>query len=109
VRLRRNLGSARAWVEVNDDEPGVGPLPTPPPSIFLCCGWRRGGGQAGDHVFENGPRAQRVVIADVTSDSVMRDLPRRDKRGAYISWICNRIRNMIRVTSCNRRRVESSI
>jgi len=33
LRLRRNLGSTRALVDVNDDEPGMEPLPTPPPSI----------------------------------------------------------------------------
>ena len=34
VRLTRNLGNARASVGVDDDELGIGPLPTSPPSIF---------------------------------------------------------------------------
>ena len=33
LRLRRSLGKTGALVDVNDDEPGMGPLPTPPPSI----------------------------------------------------------------------------
>lgn len=41
VRLRRNLGNTGALVDVNVDEPGVGPLPTPPPSI-LPLWWGRG-------------------------------------------------------------------
>jgi len=33
LRVRRNLGKTGGLVDVNDDEPGMGPLPTPPPSI----------------------------------------------------------------------------
>ena len=33
LRLRRNLGNTGGLVDVNDDEPGMGPLPAPPPSI----------------------------------------------------------------------------
>ena len=33
LRLRRSLGMTWASVDVNEDEPGAGPLPTPPPSI----------------------------------------------------------------------------
>ena len=33
LRVRRNLGKTGGLVDVNDDKPGMGPLPTPPPSI----------------------------------------------------------------------------
>ena len=33
LRVRRNLGKTGGLVDVNDDEPWMGPLPTPPPSI----------------------------------------------------------------------------
>ena len=33
LRFSRNLGNTGALVDVNDDGPGMGPLPTPPPSI----------------------------------------------------------------------------
>jgi len=45
LRLRRNLGKTGGLADVNDDEPGMGPLPTPPPSISCVVkgGW--GGGK----------------------------------------------------------------
>jgi hypothetical protein len=42
LRLRRNLGNTGALVDVNDDEPGMGPLPTPPPSISSVVAGREG-------------------------------------------------------------------
>ena len=107
MRLRRNLGSARAWVDVVDDEPGIGPLPTPPPSIISVCG---GGGRGGKMVITclRAAHVQNALSQGVTSDQVMRDLPEKgQERGLH--KLCNRIRNIIRVTRHNKRRVESSI
>lgn len=45
VRLRRNLGNTGAFVDVVVDEPGIGPLPTPPPSIIRLWWLREGEGR----------------------------------------------------------------
>ena len=43
LRLRRNLGKTGALVDVNDDEPGMGPLPTPPSISSVGDGGRGAG------------------------------------------------------------------
>lgn len=48
LRLRRNLGKIGASVNVDDDEPGTGPLPTAPPSISSVL--TGGRGKESDHV-----------------------------------------------------------
>ena len=53
LRLRRNLGNTGALVDVNDDEPGMGPMPAPPPSISSVVR----GGKERDHVSQSDPRA----------------------------------------------------
>jgi len=66
LRLRRNLGNTGAPVDVDDDEPGTGPMPTPPSISSVVTGRKEG-----DHVYTGVPRARRVV----TRGGVMRYLP----------------------------------
>ena len=65
-RLRRSLGNTGALVDVNDDEPGMGPLPAPPPSISSVVTGRK----ESDHVYTTShvpdalshARASRVIF-----------------------------------------------
>ena len=61
LRVRRNLGKTGGLVDVNDDEPGMGPLPTSPPSISSVV-TDEGLEEEGKRSRVSGdPRARRVV------------------------------------------------